>query len=321
MNAVWKQQGNSETLTEKMPHVFVREKSKAKSWPTKRTYYGITASRHRPLDPGRRRWAACIKCSGERKRFRHILVYPAEVRAQPPEEKNEKNIYNLLVLRLEIKEPPKKLSKTKEFHARDEYRHWWICWWFVTENHRVGQGGRECAPADLEDVGPCPNLCAEDGQEIDASSYVLCFCCTSNIFKRLVWDTLKPTRSLLICGPASSIWILEEKYCTWQTWSLPQKRLSSMFFLVSTLGNPFGKKRKDEGPFRGEKLGSQHGRGRLGAPAPWVVALVESESELEGWRRRARDATQRKAKRGVLEDGSLDNLDGSFFFWSFCELE
>lgn len=47
------------------------------------------------------RWGACLKCSGERKRFRHILVYPA-------------------------------------------------------------QGGRECAPADVEEVGSCPNPCAED---------------------------------------------------------------------------------------------------------------------------------------------------------------
>ncbi|CAJ1440261.1 unnamed protein product [Effrenium voratum] len=46
-------------------------------------------------------WAECHKCSGERKRIRHILVYPAE-------------------------------------------------------------GGRECAPADLEEVGVCPNPCAEE---------------------------------------------------------------------------------------------------------------------------------------------------------------
>jgi len=46
-------------------------------------------------------WGACLKCSGERKRFRHILVYPA-------------------------------------------------------------QGGRECAPADVEEVGSCPNPCAEE---------------------------------------------------------------------------------------------------------------------------------------------------------------
>eukprot|EP00435_Cladocopium_sp_Y103_P013487 s4860_g3.t1 len=49
------------------------------------------------------RWGECMKCSGERKRFRHILVYPAE-------------------------------------------------------------GGRECAPADVEEVGRCPNPCAEDEQ-------------------------------------------------------------------------------------------------------------------------------------------------------------
>lgn len=46
-------------------------------------------------------WAACLKCSGERKRLRHILVYPAE-------------------------------------------------------------GGRECAPADLEEIGSCPNPCTEE---------------------------------------------------------------------------------------------------------------------------------------------------------------
>ncbi|CAL1174103.1 unnamed protein product [Cladocopium goreaui] len=48
-----------------------------------------------------RPWGECMKCSGERKRYRHILVYPAE-------------------------------------------------------------GGRECAPADVEEVGRCPNPCAEE---------------------------------------------------------------------------------------------------------------------------------------------------------------
>lgn len=100
------------------------------------------------------RWGECMKCSGERKRYRHILVYPAE--AQQP-------ILNpsLLVL------VEKFILSLSKFHI--------FCW--IMGYDRVPQilggssqsgqngkpqGGRECAPADVEEVGRCPNPCAED---------------------------------------------------------------------------------------------------------------------------------------------------------------